>query len=84
MIFVKYSELVRAPVDVLLCGIPVRLCVSENNPCNVVLRLSCVHKFEDTGNVEVEVLVGRSYTFSYNGRDEDLKIGRQFTILDAP
>jgi|Laugrefa1bdmlbdn_1035148.scaffolds.fasta_scaffold10031_2 hypothetical protein len=84
MISVKYSELVQGPVDVLLCGIPVRLCLSENNSCNVILRLSCVHKFEDTGGVEVEVLVGRSYTFSYNNREEDLKIGRQFTILDAP
>lgn len=83
MINLKFSEVAKSPQDILLCGIPVRVCLSSHNPCNVEVRLSCIHKFEESDCADVEILTGKTYVFAYNGKEEELRVGRQFTILDA-
>jgi hypothetical protein len=83
MILIKYSDLVKAPIDILLCGIPVRVFLSPRNTCNAVVRLSCVHKFEDSHGTDVEICTGQTYAFSYNGKEEELRVGRQFIIVDS-
>ena len=83
MVQIKYSDLVKGAVDILLCGIPVRVFMSERNPCNAVVRLSCVHKFEDSHGTDVEICTGQTYAFSYNGKEEELRVGRQFIIVDS-
>ena len=83
MIQIKYSDLIQSPIDLLLCGIPVRVLISPHNFCNAVVRLSCVHKFEDSQCTDVEISTGQTYVFSYNGREEELRVGRQFIIVDS-
>lgn len=83
MISVRYSDLTKGPLDILLCGIPVRLFISPSNPSNVVVRLSCVHKFEDSLDTDVEIITGWTYAFSYKEKEEELRVARRFHIVES-
>lgn len=80
---VKYSELIQGPKDILLCGIPVRLSLSHANSCIVLLKLSAIHEFHDSHSPDAEIHVGQTYTFQYHDKEEELRVGRHFNILDA-
>ncbi len=83
MISLRFSDIVHEPKHLLLCGIPVMIFISPQNACNVFVRLSCLHAFEDSRSTDVEIMPGQTYLFEYKDKKEELRIGRQFTIIDA-
>lgn len=82
MINIEYSELIKKPLDILVCGIPVRFQIKKYNSSKILVTLSCIHHFQDTNSQEIIMHCNVPHTITFKDKYEEILVHREFIIRE--